>query len=333
MADDISKRIARFIEPFRVKPGSSVNLARDFDPGFKAGIEKKKDGLDLLQDGIEVLSEYQARLAAQDTHGVLVVLQALDAAGKDGTIRHVMSGVNPQGVRVESFKVPSERELDQDFLRRYQKRLPSRGEIGIFNRSHYEEVLVVRVHPENLLRQKLPAATRKHHVWARRYDAINSWERYLTDNGFRIVKLFLNLSREEQRVRFLRRIDLPDHNWKFSSHDVEERQSWDAYQEAFSEMFSHTSTAWAPWYVIPADRKWFARTAAAAVIANALIEIDPQYPRLGDQALHDLAQAKLQLEAEAPSGATADPFEAGGSGGDRANGKGVVPAAPAGEEG
>jgi polyphosphate kinase 2 (PPK2 family) len=211
MADDISKRIARFIEPFRVSPGSSVKLATDFDPGFNAGIEKKKDGVDLLKDGIELLTEYQARLAAQDTYGVLVVLQALDAAGKDGTIRHVMSGVNPQGVRVESFKVPSASELDQDFLRRYQKRLPSRGEIGIFNRSHYEEVLVVRVHPENLFRQKLPAATRKHHVWTRRYEAINDWEQYLSDNGFRIVKLFLNLSREEQRVRFLRRIDLPDH--------------------------------------------------------------------------------------------------------------------------
>jgi len=325
MADNIAKRIPGFIEPFRVSPGSSVKLARDFDPGFKAGVEKKKDGVDLLKGGIELLTAYQARLAAQDTHGVLVVLQALDAAGKDGTIRHVMSGLNPQGVRVESFKVPSEGELNQDFLRRYQERLPTRGEIGIFNRSHYEEVLVVRVHPENLLRQKLPAATRKHHVWRRRYESINDWERYLSDNGFRIVKIFLNLSREEQRVRFLRRIDLPDHNWKFSSHDVEERQSWDDYQAAFSEMFSKTSTAWAPWYVIPADRKWFARIAAAAVIANALIEIDPQYPRLGDQALHDLENAKLQLELEAPSGAAADPFEASESGGNGADGDTAVP--------
>jgi PPK2 family polyphosphate:nucleotide phosphotransferase len=309
MADDISKRIARFIEPFRVTPGSNVKLERDFDPGFKAGIEKKKDGAHLLAEGIELLTEYQARLAAQDTWGVLVVLQALDAAGKDGTIRHVMSGVNPQGVRVESFKVPSARELGQDFLRRYQKRLPSRGEIGIFNRSHYEEVLVVRVHPKNLVRQNLPVETREDHVWERRYGAINDWERYLSENGFRIVKLFLNLSREEQRVRFLRRIDLPDHNWKFSSHDVEERQFWDAYQDAFSEMFSHTSTEWAPWYVIPADRKWFARLAAGAVIAHALIQLDPQYPRLGDDALDDLQKAKLRLEAEAPSGAAADPFE------------------------
>src|SRR5580765_5822823 len=164
---DMEKRIARFIKPFRVDPGSSVKLAKDFDPAFKAGVQRKSDGAELLQDGIQLLSEYQERLAAQGTYGVLVVLQALGAAGKDGTIRHVMSGVNPQGVRVESFKVPSSRELDQDFLRRYQERLPSRGEIAIFNRSHYEEVLVVRVHPENLLRQKLPHETREHHVWAR----------------------------------------------------------------------------------------------------------------------------------------------------------------------
>jgi PPK2 family polyphosphate:nucleotide phosphotransferase len=221
-----------------------------------------------------------------------------------------MSGVNPQGVRVESFKVPSARELDQDFLRRYQEQLPSRGEIAIFNRSHYEEVLVVRVHPENLVRQKLPTQTREHHVWERRYEAINDWERYLSRNGIRIVKIFLNLSKEEQRVRFLRRIDLPEHRWKFSFHDVEERRSWDAYQDAFSEMLSHTSTAWAPWYVIPADRKWFARIGAGAVIAQALIDIDPQYPTLDDDALRDLQAAKTQLESEAPDGAAPDPFAA-----------------------
>jgi PPK2 family polyphosphate:nucleotide phosphotransferase len=303
LSDDAPGRIKRFIAPFRVSPGSRVELAKDFDPAFEGGIKRKKDGVELLNEGIGLLAEYQARLAAQDTYGVVVVLQALDAAGKDGTIRHVMTGVNPQGVRVESFKVPSERELNHDFLRRYQERLPSRGEIGIFNRSHYEEVLVVRVHPEILLRQKLPAATTHDHVWRRRYEAINDWERYLSENGFRIVKLFLNLSKEEQRLRFLRRIELPDHNWKFSSHDVQERQSWDAYQEAFSEMFSHTSTELAPWYVIPADRKWFARIAAAAVIAQALIDIDPQYPTLDADALRDLDAAKRQLESQAPSAA------------------------------
>jgi PPK2 family polyphosphate:nucleotide phosphotransferase len=310
MSTDMTKRIARFIEPFRVTPGTNVKLAKDYDPGFKAGIDKKKDGVGLLNDGIALLSEYQQRLAAEATRGVVVVLQALDAAGKDGTIKHVMSGVNPQGVRVESFKIPSARELDQDFLRRYQEHLPARGEIGIFNRSHYEEVLVVRVHPQNLVREKLPAEAREHHVWKRRFHAINEWEHYLTENGFRVVKLFLNLSKEEQRIRFLRRLDLPEHNWKFSSHDLEERGYWDAYQHAFSEMFTHTSTEWAPWYVIPADRKWFARVAAGAVIANALIEMDPRYPTLDKDALRDLQEAKRRLEADAPDGAAPDPFEA-----------------------
>jgi PPK2 family polyphosphate:nucleotide phosphotransferase len=308
MGDDSSKRIARFIEPLRVSPGSRVALAKDFDPAFQAGIKKKKDGVGLLNDGVELLSEYQARLAAQQTRGVVVVLQALDAAGKDGTIRHVMSGVNPQGVKVESFKVPSAAELNQDFLRRFQERLPARGEIGIFNRSHYEEVLVVRVHPQNLVRQKLAAQAHEEHIWKRRYKAINGWERYLSDNGFRIVKLFLNLSREEQRTRFLRRIDLPEHNWKFSAHDLQERRYWDVYQDAFSEMLTHTSTECAPWYVIPADRKWLARVAAAAVIAHTLIDMDPHYPTLDDGALHDLQIARLQLEAEAPDGAAPDPF-------------------------
>ena len=201
-------------------------------------------------------------------------------------------------------------ELDHDFLRRYQERLPARGEIAIFNRSHYEEVLVVRVHPENLVREKLPAETREHNTWKRRYEAINDWEQYLSRNGIRIVKIFLNLSKEEQRVRFLRRIDLPEHRWKFSFHDVEERKSWDAYQDAFSAMLSHTSTPWAPWYVIPADRKWFARIGAGAVIANALIEVDPQYPTLDDDARRNLQTMKAQLESEAPEGAAPDPFEA-----------------------
>src|ERR1700733_13791839 len=203
MTDKRHKRAMEFIEAFRVKPGSKVRLGKDFDPSFKAGVKKKTEGVALLAEGVRLLCEYQERLAAQDTWGVLVVLQALDAAGKDGTIRHVMSGVNPQGVSVHSFKVPSSEELDHDFLWRYARRLPGRGEIGIFNRSHYEEVLVVRVHPENLDRQKLPSAAKKD-VWQRRYRQINDWERYLTENGFRVVKLFLNLSKEEQRIRFLR---------------------------------------------------------------------------------------------------------------------------------
>jgi PPK2 family polyphosphate:nucleotide phosphotransferase len=258
---------------------------------------------------VELLREYQARLAAQDRWGVLVILQALDAAGKDGTIRHVMSGVNPQGVKVHSFKVPSSEELDHDYLWRYARRLPERGEIAIFNRSHYEEVLVVRVHPENLDRQKLPDACKKGDVFKRRYDEINSWEKYLTDNGIRIVKLFLNLSKEEQRTRFLRRIDLADHNWKFSAADVREREFWDDYQKAFSQMLSHTSTDWAPWHVIPADRKWFARIGAGAVLVEALMRLDPQFPVVTDEHRRSLLEIKKTLEAEAPLGAAPDPFQ------------------------
>ena len=311
MADELAaKRIAEFIAPLRVTPGSKVTLAKDFDPSYKADFVKKKDGLELLQRGVELMSEYQERLAAQDTYGLLVVLQAMDAAGKDGTIRHVMSGVNPQGVFVHSFKVPSAEEINHDYLWRYTRALPGRGEIAIFNRSHYEEVLVVRVHPENLARQRLPKEARGRDVWKLRYRDINDWERHLSDNGFRIVKLLLNLSAEEQRVRFLRRIDLPDHNWKFSSADARERTFWPAYQKAFSEMLSATSTEWAPWYVIPADHKWFARICASAVIANALIQIDPRYPIIAPEARKALKETKSELEAEAPKGAAPDPFAA-----------------------
>jgi PPK2 family polyphosphate:nucleotide phosphotransferase len=302
------KRLEEFIRPFRVTPGSKVNLTKDFDPAYKAGVKKKKQGVALLEEGVRLLSEYQARLAAQDSWGVLVILQALDAAGKDGTIRHMMSGVNPQGVAVHSFKVPSSEELDHDYLWRYAQHLPERGQIGIFNRSHYEEVLVVRVHPENLERQKLPAAAKKGDIWKRRYREINDWERYLTDNGIRIVKLFLNVSKEEQRTRLLRRIDLPDHNWKFSSADVAERERWDDYHHAFSETLSHTSTDWAPWYVIPADRKWFGRLGAASVLVQALVELDPRFPVVDDQRRAQLLEVKEALEKQAPKGAAADPF-------------------------
>jgi PPK2 family polyphosphate:nucleotide phosphotransferase len=303
------RRLASFIEPFRVPPGSKVRLATDFDPAYKGGIGNKQEGKALLEEGVGLLTELQSRLAAQDEWGVLVVLQALDAAGKDGTIRHVMSGVNPQGVAVHSFKVPSAEELNHDFLWRYAVRLPARGQIAIFNRSHYEEVLVVRVHPEALARQRLPKGLAGDGVWKGRYSAINDWERYLTENGFKIVKLFLNLSREEQRVRLLRRIDLPDHNWKFSAADVAERALWDDYQKAFSDTLSHTSTEWAPWWVIPADRKWFARIGAAAVIVHALMDIDPRFPVVGKKQREALAEVKETLEAQAPAGAAPDPFE------------------------
>jgi PPK2 family polyphosphate:nucleotide phosphotransferase len=310
VADETANRIAKAIKPLRVPHGTTVRLGKDFDPRYKGGLASKKDGVELLQSGVSLLAEYQTRLAAQDTHGVLVCLQALDAAGKDGAIRHVMSGVNPQGVHVTSFKIPSSEDLDHDFLWRYARRLPSRGEIGIFNRSHYEEVLVVRVHPENLDRQKLPKEAKGKGVWDRRYREINDWERYLTDNGIKVVKVFLNLSKEEQRRRFLRRIDLKDKNWKFSANDVHERKYWDDYQKAFSEMLSATSTPWAPWYVVPADRKWFARLCVAAVLAHTLIEIDPKYPRVSSEARAKLLVEKTALEAQAPKGAAPDPFAA-----------------------
>src|SRR5580692_4056628 len=211
MAEERQRRVAEFIDPLRVKPGSKVILGKDFDPAFKGGV-KKTEGVALLAEGVRLLSEYQARLAAQDAWGVLVVLQAMDTAGKDGTIRHVMSGVNPQGVAVHSFKVPSAEEQRHDFLWRYACRLPGRGEIGIFNRSHYEEVLVLRVHPELLEAEHLPEPARSNDIWRHRYRDINEWERHLVENGFAIVKLFLNLSKEEQRTRFMKRIDLAEKN-------------------------------------------------------------------------------------------------------------------------
>jgi PPK2 family polyphosphate:nucleotide phosphotransferase len=310
MSGKRARRIADFIAPLRVPPGAIVRLGEDFDPAFKAGVRKKKDGRKLLRSGIRLLAEYQRRLAAQETRGVLLCLQALDAGGKDGAIRHVMSGVNPQGVRVCGFKVPSAEELSHDYLWRYAQELPRRGEICVFNRSHYEEVLVVRVHPENLDRQRLPAAHRGDALWDRRYREINDWERYLSDNGFHVVKVFLNLSAEEQRTRFLKRIDVPERNWKFSAADVRERAYWDDYQRVFGQMLSATSTPWAPWYVVPADRKWFARICVSAILAHTLIGIDPRYPDVGKPARRALKAARAGLEAEAPRGAAADPYAA-----------------------
>ena len=309
MADKRTERIAELIQPLRVAPGKKVNLVKQFDPGYKAGFLTKKAGVELLRQGVDLLCEYQARLAAQDTYGVLMCLQAMDAAGKDGTIRHVMSGVNPQGVHVSSFKVPSAEELNHDFLWRYSRRLPQRGEIGIFNRSHYEEVLVVRVHSALLENQRLPRKARGPGVWARRYREINDWERYLVDNGFVVVKVFLNVSKEEQRKRFLKRVDLREKNWKFSANDARERVYWDQYQRAFSEMLSNTSTAWAPWYVVPADHKWFARLCASSILAHTLMAINPQYPKVDADQQRQLLEAKVELEAEAPEGSPADPFQ------------------------
>jgi PPK2 family polyphosphate:nucleotide phosphotransferase len=308
VADLRPKVIADFVKPYRVEPGRRVRLPRDFDPAGsrKVNVHEAKA---VLSQGVDLLAEYQQRLAAQDTYGVVVVLQAMDAAGKDGTIRHVMSGVNPQGVEVNSFKIPSSTELDHDYLWRYARKLPERGHIGIFNRSYYEEVLVVRVHRQILAGQKIPPRMKGPGIWKRRFREINDWEHYLTDQGFRIVKLFLHLSREEQRRRFLSRVDEPDKNWKFSANDAKERVYWDDYQRAFSDVLSKTSTPWAPWYVVPADDKPFARVVAAGILAETLIDINPRYPRISKEARDALRATKVALEAEAPAGALPDPVE------------------------
>jgi PPK2 family polyphosphate:nucleotide phosphotransferase len=297
--DDDRADLFRLLEPLRVRPGQRVRLPDDFDPGFTDDFVSKKTAARALARGVEQLADYQDRLAAQETYGLIVVLQGLDASGKDSMIRHVMSGMNPQGVVVRAFKTPSAEELAHDFLWRCQRALPRRGQIGVFNRSHYEEVVYVRVHPDQLRREHPPEAARGEGVWERRYREINDWERYLTDNGFRLVKLFLNLSREEQRKRFLKRIARPDKNWKFAPEDAEERRFFDAYQEAFSAMLSATSTEWAPWYVIPADHKWFARLAGAAAVGHALAEVDPHYPVPTDDERAAMREAGAQLEAEA----------------------------------
>lgn len=284
----------RRITPYRVDDPERFRLSTRA-PDATDGIADKDAARELLAAGVARLEDLQARLAAQDTYGLLVVLQALDAAGKDGAIRHVMSGVNPQGVRVVSFKAPSADELDHHFLWRIDRALPRRGEIGIFNRSHYEEVLAVRVHPELLDAQHLPPAAREGDIWRRRFREINDWERMLVDNGFRIVKLFLHVSREEQKQRLLARIDTPAKNWKFSMADVHERAHWDDYQHAFEDMIRHTSTSWAPWFVVPADHKWFARVVVAEAIGAALTDIDPQYPSLSESEVADLAVARAAL--------------------------------------
>ena len=289
--------MADLIEPLRVAPGSPVRLSRDHDPGSTGKVARAQADA-LLADGVELLAEYQDRLAAQDRFGVLLVLQGMDASGKDSTIKHVMSGVNPQAVTVHSFKQPSAEELNHDFLWRCQRVLPGRGEIGIFNRSHYEEVLVVRVHPDLLAAEHLPAQTPKQDVWARRCREINDWERYLTDNGIHVVKIMLNVSREEQASRFLKRLDHPEKNWKFSPSDVRERGYWDDYQRAFDAMLTKTSTRWAPWYVVPGDHKWFGRLATAAVLVTALRTINPEYPAADPADKEEMTKARAELAAE-----------------------------------
>jgi PPK2 family polyphosphate:nucleotide phosphotransferase len=281
-----------------VPPGKKVSLNKDYDPAFTPPRLKKKQMKDLLAEGVELLAEYQDRLYAQSEYALLIVLQAADAAGKDGTIKHVMSGVNPQGCDVYSFKKPSAEELSHDYLWRCAMRLPERGKIGIFNRSYYEEVLVARVHPEILDAQKIPARWKDKRIWRRRYEEINNFEKYLTHNGIIVLKFFLNLSREEQKRRFLERIDRPEKNWKFSAGDAEERRYWSDYRRAYDECLNATSTKWAPWFVVPADYKPFSRIAVAAVIIRTLSDLKLEYPRVDKQRRRELLQIGRALEAE-----------------------------------
>jgi PPK2 family polyphosphate:nucleotide phosphotransferase len=286
------------IKSFLVPPNKKISLKKDYDPGYKADYVTKQDAAGMLQEGIEQLKLYQDMLYAQDTYALLIIFQAMDAAGKDGTIKHVMSGINPQGCQVYSFKAPSSEELDHDYLWRCMKVVPERGRIGIFNRSYYEEVLITRVHPEILALQKLPKGLNDKHIWQRRFEDINNFEKYLANNGIVILKFFLNVSKEEQKNRFLDRIDRPEKNWKFSTSDAKERAFWDDYMEAYEDMFNNTSTDWAPWHIIPADRKWFTRLAVAAVIDEKLKSLNLAYPTVSEDKKLQLLQAKEILENE-----------------------------------
>lgn len=280
-----------------VPPGKKIRL-KDFDPAFTGKFHGKDEAREKLETDINRLAKYQDVLYAQDTYALLIIFQALDAAGKDSTIKHVMSGVNPLGTQVFSFKQPSAEELDHDFLWRYHKAAPERGRIGIFNRSYYEDVLVVRVHPEFLRAAKLPPAAVKKNIWKQRFDQINDFERYLVRNGVAILKFFLNVSREEQRKRFLARLDTPEKHWKFSLTDAKERGHWDDYQKAFEAAFNHTSTKWAPWYVIPADHKWFTHAAVADIIISKLKSLNLKYPTVSQERKQELQVARELLEKE-----------------------------------
>ncbi|MEH1805708.1 polyphosphate kinase 2 family protein [Nostoc sp.] len=285
-------------DAFIVSPGSKISLKKNYDPAYKTDFNEKTDAAIKLQADIERLANYQNILYAQNTYALLIIFQAMDAAGKDSTIKHVTSGVNPQGFQVFSFKQPSAEELDHDYLWRSMKALPERGRIGIFNRSYYEEVLVVRVHPEMLQKQQLPHFPNGKKIWKQRFQEINNFEKYLVDNGVIIMKFFLNVSKAEQKKRFLERIDSPDKNWKFSDNDVRERAFWDDYMNAYEEVFNNTSTKWAPWYIIPADRKWFTRLTVANIICTKLEELNLQYPTVSEEHKQQLLQAKRILEQE-----------------------------------
>ena len=291
-------------EQFRVPEGSKVHL-KDHPTDYTGDYIEKLDAKQDLAKNIERLAKLQDVLYAENNHSLLIVFQAMDAAGKDGAIKHVMSGINPQGCQVTSFKAPSAEELDHDYLWRCQKALPERGRIGIFNRSHYEEVLVVRVHPNFLAGQQLPEAVRSDKdIWKKRFTQIRNWEDTLVANGTHVLKFFLHVSKDEQKRRFLARIDEPEKNWKFSANDAKERAHWDEYMKAYEDAMSATSTDASPWYIIPADKKWFTRLAVSEVIVEKLRSMDLSYPTVTDAHRAELAEAKKMLESE-PSGAAA----------------------------
>lgn len=286
------------IDQYRIPVGKSVDLSK-FKTDDTGGYKDKEQAQADLAKNIERMTELQDMLYAQDVHSLLVVFQAMDAAGKDGAIKHVMSGVNPQGVSVASFKAPSAEERDHDFLWRHQKALPERGKIGIFNRSHYEEVLVVRVHSGILQLQQLPTEVKgDKNIWKKRFRQIRDWEQHLVENGTHVLKFFLNVSREEQKKRFLARINEPEKNWKFSAADIKERGFWYDYMNAYEDAMENTSTDHAPWYVIPADKKWFTRLAVSEIIVKKLESMNLHYPKVTEEQLANLAAAKNTLEAE-----------------------------------
>jgi PPK2 family polyphosphate:nucleotide phosphotransferase len=280
-----------------VPPGKKIDLKRDYDPGFTVKMTKDEAVAALLK-GTAHLAELQDKLYAQDRYALLIIFQALDAAGKDGAIKHVMSGVNPQGCDVHSFKAPSSEELDHDYMWRCVKALPERGRIGIFNRSYYEEVLVARVHPEILARQNLPEPLKDKNIWKRRFEEINNFEKYLVNNGVVVLKFFLNVSKKEQKRRFLARIDQPEKNWKFSASDAQERACWGDYMAAYEDMFHHTSSKLAPWIIVPADDKRVTRLAVAHVIYRALKGLHLEYPTVSDERRGELLKARAKLEKE-----------------------------------
>lgn len=297
--DAILKRSRSFCAPFRITDGDNFQLSR-VDPGDTLHLDKsdKKAAQAVLAEGVELLASLQDKLYAQDRWAVLLIFQAMDAAGKDGTIKHVMSGVNPQGCQVSSFKAPSSVDLDHDYLWRANQCLPERGRIGIFNRSYYEETLVVRVHPEMLARQTLPPKLMGDDIWKHRFHDIRHYEEYLARNGVVVRKFFLHLSKHEQKRRFLERLENPEKNWKFSANDIKERAHWDDYMGAYEDMIRHTASTVAPWYVVPADNKWFTRLVVAAAVIDALDSLDLAYPKVSDGDRAALVAAHQQLLAE-----------------------------------